>query len=333
MRMVSWILVGACLLWSGYWYGAGYLIRQSIETWFEAQRARGWQAEAASLDTTGFPLRHVTTLTAPALADPGTGVAWRAEWLDLISPAVWPGRQQLVFAPAPQRLSYFDQTALIEAHGLMADLHLAPGLALRLERMALDGGPWLISGPLGPMLAGAGVTLIMAEEGAPETYRIEAALPDFAPGPDLRARMGTSGRLPERFETLEVSLVATFDRPWDRRALEDRRPQPVALDLTRAEARWGALRVQAVGEVTIDSDGVPTGKVALQAENWREMLAMAQAAGVIGPQMQRPAEQLLTFLSGLGGSPDAIDVQLNLRDGFWALGPVPIGPAPRIILR
>ena len=150
------ILIVIGLLWSGYWYGAGHLLRLGIERWFSAQEARGWQAEYAGLSTSGYPLRHINMLTSPALADPGSGIAWQADWLMLESPAIWPGRQTLRFAPTPQRLSHFDRTAVIEAQDMAAGLHLHPGIALELAQLSLSAGPWEISGPDGAVLEGDG---------------------------------------------------------------------------------------------------------------------------------------------------------------------------------
>lgn len=78
------------------------------------------------------------------LADPGTGTAWRADWLVLDSPALWPGALTLSFPQTPQRLSYLDRTAAITAQGLQAGLRLAPGTALTLEALELTAGPWQV---------------------------------------------------------------------------------------------------------------------------------------------------------------------------------------------
>ncbi|MEM7319561.1 MAG: DUF2125 domain-containing protein, partial [Pseudomonadota bacterium] len=155
----------------------------------------------------------------------------------------------------------------------------------------------------------------------------------FAPGETLRAVMGSAPSLPPEFEALELDVTVHFDRPWDRNALEERRPQPRVIDLSSAQVTWGALHLLAAGKLSLDPDGIPNGKIAIKAENWREMLAMAQAAGAVPQQAIDPAERVLGLLAGLGGNPNSLDVQLNFRDGLIALGPLPLGPAPRIFLR
>ncbi|WP_171176094.1 DUF2125 domain-containing protein [Ruegeria sp. HKCCD8929] len=327
------ILIFIALAWSGYWYVAGYGLRSAIVAWFSAQEARGWQADYAEIATSGYPARHQTRLTSPALADPSSGTAWQAEWLELDSPAIWPGRQTMRFAETPQRLSYLDQTAIVSARDMQAELHLQPGVALALERMALTSGPWSISRE-GEALASAGdLTLLMEQTETPETYRIDLEAAAFSPGEDLRRLMRSSTALPRNFQTLKADMTVRFDKRWDRSALEERRPQPVRVDLALAEMKWGELRLFATGKLDVDTQGIPTGEVALKAENWREMLAMAHAAGALPDQAIDPATRVLNLLAGLGGNPNALDVQLNFRDGFVALGPIPLGPAPRLILR
>ena len=112
MRLAK-LLIAALMVWSLYWAAAAWGLRSSIAAWFAEQERRGWQAEFSALETSGYPIRHLTRISRPALADPGTGTAWRADWLDLASPAVWPGKLDLHFPASAQRLSYFDQTAVI----------------------------------------------------------------------------------------------------------------------------------------------------------------------------------------------------------------------------
>jgi hypothetical protein len=55
----------------------------------------------------------------------------------------------------------------------------------------------------------------------------------------VRAQLDPGGVLPGTIETLHYTAEMEFDRPWDIRAIEDRRPQITALDLRRDERRLG----------------------------------------------------------------------------------------------
>lgn len=327
------ICIALGLLWSLYWYGAGYLVRQGINGWFQDRQAQGWQADFADISTSGFPLRHVTTLASPALADPVTGTAWQADWVHLDSPAIWPGKQTVFFPDTVQRLSYFDQTAEIQADDMTADLHLKPGTSLELDRMALSSGLWQILAQGTEVLGGQALTLAMQSTAEPATYQFRIVAPEFAPDERLRRLVGSGSALPDSFQTLELDMTVEFDRPWDRRALEERRPQPVVIDLKLAQAEWGALRLFAAGDLTVDAKGVPTGTMTFKAENWRDMLELAQKSGTIPGFSLRPTERILELLSRISGNPDVLDVELTLANGSVSLGPFPLGPAPLVRLR
>ncbi|SHF10543.1 hypothetical protein SAMN05444279_11734 [Ruegeria intermedia] len=333
MRRLIRVLIFLAVVWSAYWAIAGYGLRSAITGWFDHQQARGWLADFAQVHTSGYPLHHRTRLDSPALADPATGTAWSADWIEFQSPAIWPGRQVLRFADTPQRLSYFDQTATIQARDLQAELHLRPGVALELERMALSAGPWSVMRDGTESAAAGSLHLMMEQVETPETYAVKINSDAFSPGDDLRALMRSATSLPQAFETLKLDMNVTFDKTWDRSALEERRPQPRLIDLHLAEVQCGELRLLATGALEVDEQGIPVGDVAIKAENWRDMIAMANAAGALPDQAVDPVTRALKLLAGLGGNPNALDLQLNFRDGFVALGPLPLGPAPRLILR
>lgn len=332
MRMIK-VLVVLAVVWSLYWFGAGYLLRAGIAGWFDGRAAQDWQAEFSDIQTKGFPLRHVTTLTNPALADPVSGAAWHGDWISFDSPAYWPGQQTLRFADTPHYLSYFDQTIVLQAEDLIAELFLKAGLDLEIERLTLTAGPWEIDNREGPLIAAQSLELAMVQQDQSETYKIDVNATDFAPGTKMRSLLQSSDSMPSEFQALELDMNVQFDRVWDRRSLEQQRPQPRQINLKLAEMQWGELRLLATGNLTVDELGIPTGEIAIKAENWRGMLQMAQASGAFPVQVFEPAQSVLGLLAGLGGNPNSLDTKLKFRNGSVAIGPLPIGPAPRFILR
>ena len=111
------------------------------------------------------------------------------------------------------------------------------------------------------------------------------------------------------------------------------RPQPRKINLRLAEARWGQLELQAAGEVTVDAAGIPEGEITIKARNWRDILKLAVETGAIPEGFAGSLEDGLSLMSQLAGNPKTLDIPLGLRGGRVLFGPVPIGPAPRLVLR
>lgn len=332
IRLIK-IVVVLALVWALWWFGAGFATRSAITGWFDEQAARGWQAEFTEMKTTGFPIWHRTRLEAPVLADPATGVAWRADWLQLDSHAAGPGRQILTFPDTDQRLSYFDQTLTLMAQDMQALLDVAPAARLQLEDLQFTSGLWALNGPDGAVLSGDTVSLTMTQGDDPSLYDIALAIPQLSLGRAVRDGLRLPDTLADRVETLELDMQVAFSRPWDISAITDSRPQPRVVRLNLAELRWGDLQFLAAGKLDINTNGTPTGEITVKAENWREMLSIAVTTGALPGDLAGPVETTLTALSRIGGNPEALDIKLTFRNGRVSAGFIPLGPAPQIFLR
>ncbi|MEO0829344.1 MAG: DUF2125 domain-containing protein, partial [Pseudomonadota bacterium] len=138
--------------------------------------------------------------------------------------------------------------------------------------------------------------------------------------------------LPESLSTLRADIVMTFDRAWDQRALDGDRPQPTRINLRDAHAEWGKLRLRLAGKVSADSSGRADGEIVVKATNWREILDLGVASGAIGSANASALRRGLDLASKLKGDPETLDIPLTFSGGRTRLGPLPIGPAPRMAL-
>ncbi|GGX53722.1 hypothetical protein GCM10007385_22340 [Tateyamaria omphalii] len=332
MRKVMWIVALAALAWCGWWWFASAGLRGAVQTWFDAQRAQGWQAEVGAVEGGGFPLTLQAGLRDIALADPAAGLAIETEALDIAAPAWWPGDVTVTLDDAPILIaSPLGQSTLTMADGVMA-LNLHPGTALELEALGWTAGPWQVDDADGLRMQANDLTLTMEQvEGA--QYALVATADTFTPGAATRRGLRLPENFPRAFDSLQLRADVTFDQPWDRRALDQRRPQPRVVDLHLVEAIWGDMKFNLSADLTVDVQGVPTGTIAIQAENWRDMLDMSEAAGLLPTQLRGQAEGVLQALAGASGNENTLDVELSVRDGAIRLGFIPLAPAPRLILR
>jgi hypothetical protein len=153
------------------------------------------------------------------------------------------------------------------------------------------------------------------------------------PADPILATLDPAGLLPEEIETLRIDATMGFDAPWDRFAIERARPGITEVDLREVHASWGEMDLRVAGQLDVDRAGVPTGQITIRAENWRQMLEVARRAGLVPSALEGTVAGVLEMVAGMSGQPDTIDAPLNFRNGRVAFGPIPLGPAPRFVLR
>lgn len=327
IRLTVIALIGA-LIWMSWWAFGQIAYEKSLNAWIDERRNAGWVADLETLNTAGFPNRFDTTLTDLRLADPTTGIAWSAPKVQFLSLAYKP-YQIIAVLPQTHKFSTPFETLTITHDDARASLFLQPAPSLPLDRARLVIDMLDVSSTYG-----WDVTLtegrFAAENTADNDYRIGAEFLGLMPSQDTRDLLDPGGLLPEVVENLRLDADLSFAAPWDRAAIESARPQLTAIDLSNLSARWGNITFRAAGEVTIDALGVPDGKLTLRAVEWRKLLAMAYAAGWLPQNAVGPLETGLELLSG---RTDTLDAELQFSDGTIWLGPIPLGPAPSLIIR
>ncbi|GFE52189.1 hypothetical protein So717_39420 [Roseobacter cerasinus] len=334
MRRILWAAVVLALAWSGWWIWAANAVQVSTDAWFSDRRIEGWQADYGTLDVRGFPLRFDARMTLPALADPDTGIALSASGVDVAAPAWQPGQIAVVLPEDAITLSSPQARATLQVTAGRVALEVRPRQAMALEHLRLAAEAWSLAAPQGVVLQAEDLhaSFVQSETEALR-YTLTASARALQPGPVPRAALRVPDSWPVSFDSFALDMQLRFDRPWDRTAVEVARPQPRHIKLDLAEAIWGTLELRAAADLQIDAEGVPAGSLSLQARNWQDMLALAERAGVVHPTLTAQAQNVLQALARATGDPRAIDVTLTLRDGLVWLGFVPLGPAPRLILR
>ena len=334
MRRLIWLGVVFVLLWSGWWFFASSSMQNGLEAWLAERRAEGWQADVVETRASGYPFFLETTLVGPTLADPDSGVAFAASQLKIEAPAWWPGYVSMAF---PQDEMIFASPLVrhtIQAQMALADFRLHPGTALEVEELALRSGAWVLASPQGSLMGAAGLTLSMLHSPVePRQYTFVQDAPAFEPGQLPRSALRVPDDWPVTFDSFTIAMDVTFDRPFDRTTVEDARPQPRRVNMELAEAQWGALSLRGATMLDVAPGGLLNGDVSLQARNWQDFLTLAEASGALPSELRPQLENVLGMLARGSGSPDNIDATLTLRDGRMFIGFIPLGRAPRLVLR
>lgn len=310
MKRYIGLLLAVALLWSGYWVVQRQALRAELTGWFDARQAEGWTASYDDIAIRGFPSRLDVTITAPVLFDPQTGLGWTAPFVQILGLSYQRDHVILAFADS-QQLTLPDGAVQITSNGLRASLVTEGDAILRLNAEAES------------LTIGDGVALahplMNFHHMASADYRLSLSAAAVATG-------DTSG------DGLTVQALVGFDAPWTLQALDGQRPQPVTLDIARADYRHDALEVALAGQVTADAEGRMSGEVTLRAQNWQALLDQAETAGTLPDTMAKPLRDALTLVASLSGRQDTLDLPLRLSRGAVSVGILPIGQAPRLRL-
>lgn len=331
MRILLILVLIATGAWSAYWFVASSGVKSGFTAWFDARRAEGWVAEAQDLSVAGYPNRIDTSFTGLTLADPETGLAWEAPFFQILALSYRPNHVIAVWPPE-QRIATPQEKFTLTSGDMRASLVVEPDSDLGLVRTTLTAEDLSIRAESAPKATRLAALTLAAERVAVDaapTYRLGLSSDGVAPA--LPLRLGAN--LPETLDALRADMTVTFDKPWNRHAIEDARPQPRQITVKLAEARWGQLELLVAGALDVDADGLPQGSLTIKARNWREILELAVATGAVPPGLSRTLEDGLSLVAGLSGNAQTIDIPLEFRRGRVFLGPVPIGPAPVLRLR
>lgn len=332
-RLIA-LLILAALGWGGYWFVGARATERGFAAWLDARAAEGWRTEVASLTTAGFPNRFDTTFEIVDLADPETGVAWEAPWFQILSLSYKPLHVIAVW-PEAQRVEIPGQNLDIAAERMRGSLELGAATSLPVTRSVVElSGVDIVSSNAWTAALDAGQIALRETPDHPvaPVYDIAVSATDLALTGGEIDLMRKTAKLPDVIDRLEAELTVTFDKGWDRSALETRRPQPREIQLTALAAQWGRLALAGHGALSVDAAGLPTGEIALEATNWREMVALAEVSGALAADRVALVTRALEAVSALAGDPDRLDVTLRFAGGVALLGPLPIGLAPRFSL-
>ncbi len=331
MRIMLAILALAALAWTGWWFFVAYAKERAIEGWLAERRAEGWVAEASAVDVAGFPYRVDTTVSVLHLANPDVGWAWSAPEFQFLTLAYQPNHL-IAFWPQEQSFSTPLGTTRITSETMQGSVVVEPNLQLALRRATVELDDLTLADDLGWSL-GVDAGLVSArqsEDASAPPFTYDLAL--SAEGMSLPEQWGVdrAGVLSEVIEQVRFDGAATFDRALDRPAVEGEPPALEALEIRDVSLNWGRLDLRGQGALRVDGAGFAEGRINLRARNWEDMLDMAQSSGALNGSVASALRAGLGLLARLGGDSRTLDAPLEFAGGVMRLGPVPIGPAPRL---
>lgn len=334
MRFLLIAVVVAALGWSGYWFFGARSTERGLEDWLVAREAEGWAVGAADISTIGFPNRFDTTLSELELADPETGVAWKAPFFQILTLSYKPHHIVVVW-PDRQSLATPNQTIAITSADMRGSLVFEPDVDLALDRSTFEfDSMGLVSTADWNAALENGLMSVRQTPGTRNSYDFSLKATGLRMPGGARDAVANSGMVSDSLETVQIDATILFDAPWDRHAIEERRPQPRHIDLQGARATWGQLDLRIAGELAVDGEGKPSGEITVKATNWRDILQLAIQTGALPKELGGVVEGGLNMVARMSGNSKTIDVPLTFKNGRVTLaGLIPLGPAPKLVLR
>jgi hypothetical protein len=332
--LFKFILIAAAA-WSGYWFVGAKGSKAGFEAWFQQQRDRGVTAEYSDLSVQGFPNRFDAGFSDLSLADPRQGIGWEAPFFQILALSYQPTHIIAVW-PDSQVLTTPDDRFEIASEDMRASLKIEASTLLGLKSAVMTAQGLIVTPTRQDIEPTSVEKITLAVEhitDTPANYRLGFNADGITPAAALVVQFDPERTLPKQVTEISADLSVRFDQPWDRKALEGTLPQPRHIEITKVEARWGQLHLNASGALEIDPAGIATGEIIIRVRNWRDIFALAVTAGAITEGVAAPMENALGLMAQAADDPEAVDIPIKFEQGFIFAGPVSLGPAPVFLLR
>ncbi|RGP39116.1 DUF2125 domain-containing protein [Pseudotabrizicola alkalilacus] len=325
MRALLSIAILLVALWSGYWFVGKTAVERGFEAFLQEAPARGLDIAQSGYSFAGFPNRFDLTVSEPRLTDQRSEIRWEAPFLQVFSLSYRPWHVIAAFAPEQVIRTPAEDIAL-QSGKLQASVVVSPSTALTLDRTTFVGDAIRAESSLGWVLEAE--TLRFATRTDPSrtnAYDIALELLNLSPDPALATRLPD---LPPQIALTRVDANASFSAPLDRFAATTR-PTLTALSLREAVLTWGGLSIFAKGDL-LAVDGTPEGRIEIRVTGWRNLVTLATSMGLIKPEIAPTVLNMMQAVAGSSGDPEVLEMPLIFAGGQMSLGPLPLGPAPRL---
>lgn len=328
MRAIVVATFVAAVLWAGYWFVGSRLMEREVTRWFAAPHGE-MQVAQAGIALRGFPNRFDLTVTEPAVALPERGWGWSAPFAQAFM-MTWKPWHVIAALPQEQAIDTPTGRFTLTSSQFEGSLVVVPGTALTLDRTVVSADNPALRHDKGWEVSATKATVatrLMPDDAKAHEIGIEVTT--LTPPADFRMSLAGQSTLPEIIERLHIDAVAMFSAPLDRFAAQTA-PRLSSLRLKEGLLRWGDMVMSASGMLTATETGLAEGRIDLRVENWRKLVPVLVAAGLVTPEVSPTVTRALELLSEQGADPKVLEIPLVLQEGRMTLGPLPLGPAPRM---
>lgn len=332
-KILPGVLLVAALGWSAWWYAGAEAQRRGVEAWLAKQQARGWQAEAATVEVDGFPTDFRLRVAELALADPANGWAWEAPALVARSES-WAPTRVAVAWPPEQVVAVPGDRAVVRTAAMSTLMDLRPGTALELREAGTELTGLAIESSAGWSAAAEAASLRVGERsedlGPANSYDVRITADGLRLPEALVERIDPTGWLTPQVDRVTVIGHAALEKPLGLATVEEGDVALRAATLREVGFEWGEMKLVVSGSFVVDEQGYPDGTIEVEAREWRQMVRLAVSSGVIDEDTARTVTRGIEFVTALTGGGDSLSAPLNLSGGKLRIGPFAVADVPRV---
>ncbi|WP_411891489.1 DUF2125 domain-containing protein [Yoonia sp. SDW83-1] len=323
MRKLTFLVLILGALYSGYWFYGARSVEQGALQAIEQAQQDGWGVSYSALQTVGFPSRFDTSVTDLTLTAADGLWSWQAPFLQVFALSYQPNKVIAAFPP-DHSLRLGDQTLQLMTEDFRASAGVKANTDLSFDAATIESGALSVMSDFGWVAAIERALIATRATDAPNTYDVYMDADGLILPADLIAQIDPKNQLADVIDRLVFDSHVTLDQPLDRHAAN---PLAQSFTLNRFAIDWGDVALTAAGTIDIDALGVPDGRITIKTDQWREIIDLLVNAGAIQPGV---APTITNMASTMAQEGQTLELPISFQNGFMSVGPLPIGPAPRL---
>lgn len=323
MRRLTFLILIIAAVYSGYWFVGANTVRNGAQSAIEDARQSGWDIAYGDLQTIGFPSRFDTTANDLVVTPPDGLWSWKVPFLQVFALSYQPNNVIAAFPPQ-QSLRIGDETLDIEAADLRGSARVRANTDLSFQTATLEVGATTISSDLGWTIGlQRALFALRATPDMTNAYDVYLEADELVLPADLIRGIDPANQLTDTVQRVVVDSVITFDQPLNRHSKD---PLAQSMTLRNASVVWGAIALNAEGVLEIDDVGVPEGRITFKTGQWRDIIDLLVRTGAIDSGIA----PTITNVANAMAQGDTLELPVSFQNGFMSIGPLPLGPAPRL---
>ena len=330
MRKLILLVVVAASLYAGYWFVGRGQVQAGLIGAIADINASGTQLTYSTLNTRGFPSRFDTTITDLAFNDPVSRIRWDAPFFQIFALSYRPNEVIAVFANE-QVVTVDGEPFTLFTNDMRASGKVRANTALSFVNTTVTMDNPRLRTSEGAELAMA--SLLAATRLTPDstqTYDVFMDARSVVLPEAIRSLIDPANAQPPLIQSLRFDTAVGLNAPIALNSQGTTAPRIETVTIKEIAASWGDMSVSVIGDLAADAAGFAEGSVTLSARNWQQALDLAVAGGLLDDGVRLTYATMATALDETPHITDTLTVTVMLSGGQMRLGPIPIGPAPRL---